>query len=157
MDSAKPIYKYLTKQNSQVVDLITYGQAIHKINNDIKVIINQHITGEWRLGKFSDDELTLILSSAESAGRLRFKVGNVLQDLRTLESCKLLNKINIKVKPEITAESESEAKANKLNKDTELKPSRSGQQLLKSLADNIDDPGLKASLQRLANRIYLED
>lgn len=153
MDSAKPIYKYLLKQNSQVVDLITYGRALNKLSREIKPVINQYIGDEWELGKFSEKEVTLLINSAELASRLRFQSANLLSEIRTLEFFKVLNKINIKVRPEIIDKDKVKATENR----SVLTPSRTGKQQLKSLAGNIDDPTLKASLQRLANRLYRED
>jgi len=153
MDSAKPIYKYLEKQNSQVVDLITYGQTLHRLRRTLKPVINQYIGNGWQLSKFSADELTLLINSAELANRLRYQSTNLLQEIRTLESCKVLNKINIKVRPDLTDKGEEKEPEGR----SVLTPSSAGNQQLKSLADNIDDPALKASLQRLANRVCPED
>lgn len=149
MDSAKPIYKYLTKQNSQVVELITYGRTLAKIARALKPLINQHINNDFQVCKISGNEVTLLVYSAELANRLRFQSANLLQEIRKLESCKVLNKINIKVGPKIVDEDGKKGSEEK----RVLIHSEAGKQHLKSLANNIDDPALKASLQRLADRV----
>lgn len=150
MDSAKPIYKYLARQNSRVVDLVTYGRTMNRIKKALKPHINQRIGDEFQVSTISGNEVTLLVYSAELASRLRFQSANLLQQIRTLESCKLLNKINIRVRPKI-----ADGNAKKASKQKSvLIPSRTGKQHLTSLAENIDDPALKASLQRLADRVY---
>ncbi len=150
MDSAKPIYKYLKKQNNQVVDLITHGQTLHKLSKTLKPLINQHIGSGWQLGKCSDKEITLLVNSAELANRLRFQVAKVLQEAKKLKSCDGLNKINIKIGPLM----KNEAQEKPPNKKAAPIPSQKGRQYLKSLAETIEDPGLKKSLQRLAKRVF---
>ena len=131
MDSAKPIYKYLKKQNSQVVDLITHGQNLYRLSCALKPIINQCIADNWQLGKFSTQEITLLVNSAELANRLRYQSVNILQEIRKLESCKKLNKINIKVGP-LT---ENKVHEKELDKKSALIPSKIGKQHLKLLAE----------------------
>ena len=149
MDSAKPIYKYLTQQNSQVVELITQGRALHKLEKLLKPIINQYIGEQWRIGSLSREELTVIVYTAELANRLRFHSVKLLREVRRLESFKILNKINIKVNP-IYSDSKRE---NNPELHHTLTPSKTGYAQLMSLADMVDDQALRESLQRLARHL----
>lgn len=153
MDSAQPIYKYLMKQNSQVVDLITHGRVLYSLRNQIKPLINQYVTVKWQIGEFSKEEITLIVDSAESAHRLRYQAAYLLDDIRRLECFKLLKAIKIKVRPVVAEKTSSKMPQNKYA----LIYSSTGQQQLKLLADTVEDPALKASLMRLAGHIYIPD
>lgn len=147
MDSAKPIYKYLHKQNSQLVDVVTHSETINKVEKSIKHLINQHVEIEWRLGKLTKNEIVLMVGSAEAAHRLRYQSVRILQELRTLELCELINKIEIKVRPEIFSQRD-ETK-------TPTKPltSSQGEKYIRVLANTLDDQPLKASLLRLAKHL----
>lgn len=149
MDSVKPIYKYLQRQNSQIVDLVTYGQILRRVTKSLKKQLNQGVEGNFQVCNISGQEITLLVYSAELATRLRYQAANLLQEIRKLESCELLNKINIKVRPEMVDQGEMKGSTQKAL----LIPSTAGKQHLKLLANNIDDPALKAALQRLAGRI----
>ena len=149
MDSVKPIYKYLQRQNSQVVDLVTNGRTLRRLTTTLKTLINQHIEGDFQICNISDTEITLLVYSAELATRLRYQSTTLLQEISKLESCKLLNKITIKVIPEMADIGEKKDRLHHTN----LLSSSAGNQQLKALANNIDDPALKAALQRLARRV----
>lgn len=153
MDSVKPIYKYLQRQNSQVVDLVTYGRTLSRVTKTLKQHINQCVENDFQVCNISGKEITLLVYSAELATRLRYQSANLLQEIRKLESCKLLNKINIKVRPKMADEGGKKDSTQK----TVLIPSTAGNRHLTSLANNIDDPTLKAALQRLAGRVSPEN
>ena len=147
MDSAKPIYKYLLQQNNQVAELVTYGKTMNMVRKKLNTVIYQYIGNDWIVQKITANEITFIVRSAQSAHRLRFQSTNILQEIRTLESCELLNNIEIKVRPESFM---SDGKQKKIKGPF---ASVQGEQHLRALADNIDDSALKASLQRLARHL----
>lgn len=149
MDSAKPIYKYLLKQNTRVVELITHGETLFKLSELIKPFINQHIGDHWCLGNVSIDKITLLVSSPQYANRLRFHSVKLLSEIRSLEFFKLLKEINIKVHPDGLHRDQEKKPVKK----HALQPSKSGQQQLQSLAGTVNDPALKASLKRLAEHL----
>lgn len=153
MDSAKPIYKFLLKQNTQIVDLITHGSVLHKLGESIKPYINQYIGEHWQLADVSSETITLVVNSAEHANRLRFCSVKLVSQISSLESFKLLKKINIKVCPTDLVK----IQANKPAKKCVLRPSQTGQQQLMSLAETVADPALKASLRRLAKHLQADD
>lgn len=141
------------KQNSQVVDLITHGRTLYALSVRLKPLINQYITREWQIGGFSREEITLIVDSAESAHRLRYQSANLLDEIRRLECFKLLKVIKIKVRPVAAGKTSPKSP----DKKYDLIYSSMGQQQLKTLADTVQDPALKASLMRLADHIYVPD
>lgn len=148
MDSAKPIYKFLLKQNSQLVALVTQGRALHEAKAKLKPYINQYIKTGWRVGNISPESITLLVDSAESANRLRYQSTILISELRKLAYFRTLAKISIKVAPPVR---DTAAKPRRLP--GRLLRSKTGQRHLLSLADTIDDAKLKASLQRLADHL----
>jgi len=153
MDSAKPIYKFLEKQNSQVVDLITQGRHLSNLKKTIKPYLNQHIKGHWQIGKFSNAEITILVESTELASRMRYKSKFLLEEIRKLEFCDALHNIEVKANPDIVGVRTQ----SKTSKSARLTRSRTGKEQLRLLADNMDDPYLKSSLLRLANRVCPEE
>ena len=150
MDSAQTIYKYLLKPNSQLVDLITYSQSLNNLDKTLKPLINQYIGGDWQLGKTSSTELTLLVSSAETASRLRYQATNLLQEIKKRHKAfNHLQKLHIKVDPV----QDNKAPIKSPGKKSALKSSKTGEKYLELLAETIDDPALSASLQRLAKRV----
>ena len=149
MDSCKQIYKYLLKQNNQVVALITHGRALHQQQKNLFNIINQHFKCDYRVGHCSQDELIILVASAEIANRIRYKSMQLLLDIKKLESFKLLKNIVIKVSP---LEFDETSK-NKPNNKKPINTSISGSKNLNQLADSVDDAALKSSLRRLAGHL----
>ncbi len=149
MDSSNQIYKYLLKQNNQVVELITHSLSLHKRKSAIKPIINQYVNCCWQVSEISSKEITIIVPTSEYANRLRFRSAQLLCDIRKLESFKLLTNLNIKVRPTIFENYEQK----KPNKKGLIHDSKGGKKHLLSLAESVDDPALKTSLQNLANHL----
>lgn len=149
MDSCKQIYKYLTKQNNQVVDLITRGKTLHSAQNAIFSTINQYVMCRFRVGEYSRKELSIIVQSAENANKLRFQSEKILTAIKNLESFESLEQLKIKVVPEEFTSWNNET--HNIKKHTHH--SQTGSKNLEILSESISDPALKASLKRLASRL----
>ncbi|MDH5446348.1 MAG: hypothetical protein OEY52_12405 [Gammaproteobacteria bacterium] len=148
MDSSQQIYKYLLKQNHQVVELITHSLSLHTAQRQLNPYINQYVKGYWDIGSCSQKELTILVSTPENAAKLRFQTNKILTEIRKLDSFKLLSYINIKVIPkEKTAITDSNLKIKKLKKPV------NATDVLNQLSDSIEDLELKMALRRLANNL----
>ena len=153
MDSCKQIYKYLIKQNNQVVELITRGQSLRGLEKAIFPFVNQHIKSCFSVGEYTGKELILLVSSADIANKLRYQSTRILSDIRKLESFNLLESIKVKVVPKLPGESLPDSHNNK----KAINHSQEGSKNLDNLADMMGDPALKASLKRLAGHLKKQD
>ncbi len=119
------------------LDIIQLGDAI---KNRIGAPLNKHFC----VANFSPETLVILADSAVWATRLRFRTAEILRIARNCPGLKDLQTVRIRVNPLPVEDTNREEPAH-------MSPATS--RLLKEVAENTNDPDIKAALLKLSGHI----
>lgn len=143
MNSPKPIYKLLNGEKGDVADLITRARQLARLNRQIQAILDQPLTDHCQVARCEDNVLVLSSDSPVWAARLRYYIPTLLLQLKqNIPALQGLKDIKIVVHP--TAPPPAEAPQ------SERKISSKAAESISAMAQTVDNPGLRAALERLA-------
>ena len=145
MNSARPLYKFLSRKKGDVADLVTQAQIHQKQARSLANLLDPALRGHVRLANIRTNTLILLADSAAWATRARLFTPALLQKLRNNSHIfGKIEKIELKIRPHAESAPPPPPPARKL--------SPAAAACLRSAAAGIDDPELKAALDQLARR-----
>ncbi|MFO8024128.1 DUF721 domain-containing protein [Thiohalophilus sp.] len=150
MNSPRPLYKLLQGEKNQLADLITTTRRLRHLNQSLLSVLDQPLTDHCRIARYDSEQLVIQTDSPVWASRLRYYVPTLLQELKqNIPDLQGLKSIKIHVAPVTPAPVE------KPPPQREISPAASRD--IYAMAEAIEDPALRAALQRLGRSRRTED
>lgn len=137
----KSLSALINKDTSILGQVFNKAAHLKQIETLLHSFLPEELRNLYRVGSYESKKLLLLTSSASNLTRLRFFEAQLLYKLQ--QELPDLIKLEVKVRP---APPETKKVLKKLIIST------ASQDKLKSLAEEVDDPRLKAVLVRLGNK-----
>lgn len=150
MNSPRPLYKLLQGEKNQLADLVTTTRQLRRLNQSLLSVLDQPLTDHCRIARYHSEQLVIQVDSPVWASRLRYYVPTLLQELKqNIPDLQGLKSIKIHVAPATPPPVE------KPPAQREISPAAS--QDIHAMAEAIEDPALRAALQRLGRPRRTDD
>lgn len=137
----KSLSALINKDASILGQVLNKAAYLKQIETLVHTYLPKEICENFRVGNYQDHRLVLITGSASNLTHMRFYEAKLLYQLQ--QKIPELKCIDIKVRPD-------PPKAKKVFKKLNIPPAN--QKQLRLLADEIDNPRLKAVLIRLSSK-----
>jgi hypothetical protein len=131
----------LLRELKPLKNLSTQAQRLAQLQQVLQSQLQPAAREHCQVASWRQGCLLLIVSDAHWATRLRYQQRRLLRQLQTLETFSSLNKILFKVQPKAITKPAT---------GTPYTLSDSAADSLQAAADTVNDPRLRAALQRLA-------
>lgn len=141
-----PISTLLQDKHSPIAELCKKAIFIQKIDHKLKNLLDPSIQDHFELANIKADIAILLVSSPAWATRLRYNIPAILNALNNQLNFTSVKTIRIKVKKPITDNSVSNKKPIYL--------SDNSAQFLKDVANNFNDPQLRACILKLSKNHF---
>ena len=146
MNSPKPLYKFLTRKNDGVADLITKARFMGKLNEEflknVPVPVNLHV----HLAHINGSKLHVIADTPAWATKFRLMSAHLIPTLKkNIQYFQYLKEITVSTRPITGAE-----KQQKIT--TPMLISSEAKNCLENMAENLENKELQRSLRQLAAR-----
>lgn len=141
VDAVTPAH--LLKQNKSLQQLLQHAQQLARLQQQLDSQLEPAARPYCRVASIQDGCLLLIITDAAWATRLRYRQQKLLQNLQRLADFASVNRIALKISP-----------ANGSTAGSVQRPqlSRVAATNLRETATYIEDPQLRAALERLASK-----
>jgi len=144
MNSPKKIHKYLSGSRDELERLITHAMAISHLNTTLHSILDTTLKKHCDIANFIDGNLILLTDSPAWISRLRYQLPTLLKQLQQLAEFKGLIQIKLRIKPKYVASRPTRPHREPISK--------IAASCLTTLAEHVQDSGLKTALRQLASR-----
>lgn len=132
----------LIRTNSTLKGLYARAKNIERLQALLDMLLEPAAREHCRIASLRDGVLRLTVSDSHWATRMRYQQKRLIRQLQAFNEFATLTKIHCKVQPVV------------VKKPPALNPMRRSAvaaQALKDTADQVNDPSLKAALERLAH------
>lgn len=136
------ISSLLQEKQSPLTELYKKSRAIHKIDQELKKILDPSLQEHFELANINADIAVLLAGSSAWATRLRYNIPAILNALNNQLNLTAVKTIRIKIKKPAFDHKTSSKKTNIL--------SNKSAQFLNDAANNFNDPEIRACLQKLS-------
>lgn len=146
MNSPKPLYKYLTRKNDGVADLITKARFLGSLNEDFLKNVPTPVNLHVHLAYINGSKLHVIADTPAWAAKFRLMSSHLVPTLKkNIQYFQYLKEITVSTKPINILQ-------NEIKSSTPLSISSEAKTCLENMAANLENKALQQSLRRLAAR-----
>jgi len=146
MNSPKPLYKYLRRNNDGVADLVTKARFMGKLNQEFLKNIPTPVNLHVQLAYVNGNKLHVIADSPAWATKLRFMSSHIIPTLKkNIQYFQYVKEMSISTRP-------INLKPEKVKTVPPRYISREAKNCLENMAEGLDNVDLQRSMLRLARR-----
>lgn len=146
MNSPKPLYKFLTRKNDGVADLISKARFMGKLNEEFLKNVPAPINLHVHLAHINGSKLHVIADTPAWATKFRFMSAHLVPTLKkNIQYFQYLNDITVSTRPINETEKKTKPVAEKLI-------SAEAKSCLENMAESMGNKELQRSLRQLAAR-----
>ena len=124
--------------------LVRRARYLESVDDALQQLLGPSLAGHCRVANVTRDSLVLQTASAAWGSRLRYLAPGLLQQLSKQLGWRQIKHAKVQVRPEAFPDQEKPARRAHL--------SRESATLLREVAENTEDPALRAALLRLSQR-----
>ena len=144
MNSPKPLYKYLKRNNDGVADLVTKARFMGKLNQEFLKNIPGPINLHVQLAYINGTKLHVIADSPAWATKFRFMSSHIIPTLKkNIQYFQYVNEMSVSTRP-VSLQQEKRKISHPRYISSEAK------RCLENMAEGLDNKDLQQSLLRLA-------
>lgn len=144
----KPVSSLLQPNHRDLQTVLSKVKAIATLNQHIQPLLDPKLQPYCQVANLSNGILVMLATNSSVATQLRYQTADILTKLRSNPSLRHIKEIQCKVRPPIKITVERGQSNKKPEKMTPL--STETAETLLAMADTIEDPTLRATLQRIA-------
>lgn len=146
MNFPKPLYKYLSRKNDGVADLVTKARFMGKLNEEFLKNIPSPINLHIHLAHVHGTKLHVIADTPAWASKLRFMSSHIIPTLKkNIQYFQYVKEMSVSTRP-------MSNKKEKVQKHRVHSISNEAKRCLENMAEGLDNSNLQESLLRLAKR-----
>ncbi len=124
--------------------LVRHARYLESVDHALQQLLGPSLAGHCRVANITRDSLVLQTASAAWGSRLRYLAPSILQQLSRQLGWRQVKHTKVQVRPEAFPDREKP--------DRRAHLSRESAALLREVAENTEDPGLRDALLRLSQR-----
>jgi len=144
MNSPKPLYKYLKRNNDGVADLVTKARFMGKLNQEFLKNIPSPINLHVQLAYINGTKLHVIADSPAWATKFRFMSSHIIPTLKkNIQYFQYVKEMSVSTRP-----INSKQEKRKVSRPRYI--SSEAKRCLENMAEGLDNKDLRRALLRLA-------
>jgi hypothetical protein len=148
--SSKKISSFIENDSRDLQTVYAKINMLDQLSSKVMIHLDATIAKYCQVANLVNGKLTLIVANGSVATQLRFQVNDVLRKIRQDPSLKHITSIECKVRP-----SQNQISSRLSTKAPKTMPALSAQtaDIVKNIAESIDDPELREVMTRIAGRV----
>jgi hypothetical protein len=145
---SKPVSALLQPNHNDLQTVLSKVKAIQTLNQTIIPLLDDSLQKYCQVANLANGVLVLLTANGSVASQMRYVIPDLLRKLRSNPSLRHIHEIQCKVRPQVSVGVERGAAKRKPKKVTLLSADTAA--TLLDMAETIEDPELRAIMQRIA-------
>jgi len=147
--SSKKVNRFITHNSHDLQTVYATINKLAALSKKIMVHLDKTITPYCQVANLVNGRLTLVVANGSVATQLRFQINDILRKFQEDPALKHINAIECKVRPV------NQLSARLTPKAAKTMPLLSPQtaEIVKTIAESIDDAELREVMERIAERV----